>query len=286
MTPFLQSTGAQNIIDAYINAGGFNQTMANDDIRNPIFDIRTEQEKAGTLKSTDLYPNPQLDFSAEDEIVDPCQEGYMLVDGICQPIETFGKSMYDEKQDREDRVEERPYYSSEEMSEMSDFDLINYLKDGWIKNHPLGYLQSKGDEFTVGGTIMHPLLNLAFGKSNEARRNFIIDELTKRGFYSGKNEDDKSTFNINPLLFQENVDDAVKNIITVQDQPTTITGQEKGQGTKPSDDSSYLLKTNREGKRERDEKAYQQALQQNIINTVKSPTSKYSKKLGGFYGGR
>ena len=45
------------------------------------------------------------------------------------------------------------------------------------------------------------------------------------------------------------------------------------------------MKTDQD-KRERDEKAYQQALQQNIINTVKSPTSKYSKKLGGFYGGR
>ena len=42
-TPFMQGTSAQSIINNYLNSGGFNQTIDNDSIRNPIFDLRTEQ---------------------------------------------------------------------------------------------------------------------------------------------------------------------------------------------------------------------------------------------------
>lgn len=106
-TPFMQGTKAQSIIDGYLNDGGYSQTQPEIDLnsagnfRNPIFDLRTEQESAGTLTPEDLYPNPQLDFSVTDPEtpVDPCPEGFMLVDGICQPIETFGQSMYDENRD-------------------------------------------------------------------------------------------------------------------------------------------------------------------------------------------
>ena len=90
-TPFMQGTSAQSIINNYLDSGGFNQTIANDSIRNPIFDLRTEQN----LPADALYPNPLIDFSVtEDEVVDPCPEGYQLIDGVCQPMEQFGQSLY------------------------------------------------------------------------------------------------------------------------------------------------------------------------------------------------
>ena len=191
----MQSTGAQNIIDSYINSGGYNQKIANDDIRNPFFDIRTEQEKAGTLKSTDLYPNPQIDYSVPDTTPDPCQEGYMLVDGVCQPIETFGRSAYDEQRsDNNNDVEERPYYSIDEMKDLSDEDLINYLKDGWLKNSPLGFLDSKGSQVTLGGQFMPWQFGLIGGKQNQMRRDAMDIELRRRGYFTGQYDD-----NYNPI---------------------------------------------------------------------------------------
>ena len=190
-TPFMQSTGAQNIIDSYIDSGGFNQTIANDATRNPLFDLRTEQG----LPADALYPNPQIDFSVqEDEIVDPCQEGYMLVDGICQPIEQFGQSSYDEKQDRDDRdEEERDYFSIEEMNGLEDYELLKYLDDGWLKGDP--YKKTKGANFT-----MPSFLGAIFNKQNEMRRNFIIDELTRRGYNIGADDKGNQQFNVGNAL--------------------------------------------------------------------------------------
>ena len=112
-TPFMQSTEAQNIISNYLG-GGYNTTSTTP-FRNPIFDIRTQQEAAGTLDPSALYPNPQIDDSVQEDVtVDHCPPGYQLIDGVCQPMEQFGQSMYDEKRDRDDRdEEERDYYSIE-----------------------------------------------------------------------------------------------------------------------------------------------------------------------------
>ena len=130
-TPFMQSTKAQNIIDQYLNT-----TTPQPDInsagnfRNPFFDLRTEQG----LSDDALYPNPQMDFSVqEDEIVDPCQEGFMLVDGVCQPIETFGQSLYQEDNDNKDS-EPREYYSIEDMKEMGDYDFLAELGYNFTNN--------------------------------------------------------------------------------------------------------------------------------------------------------
>ena len=73
-TPFMQSSEAQNIISNYLGGGYAASPNVNTAgvYRNPIFDLRTEQEKAGTLDPTALYPNPQLDFSVP---VDPCPLG-------------------------------------------------------------------------------------------------------------------------------------------------------------------------------------------------------------------
>jgi len=178
MTSFMQSTEAQSIIDNYLtnptpkqNTGVF---------RNPLFDLRTEQG----LPADALYPNPQIDFSAEDTPTDPCPEGYMLVDGVCQPIEQFGQSSYQENDDRED-PEERKYMSIEDMKNASDEELLEYMTSGFLKNSPLGYLPSKGTEVTMSNMFMPSQFKLLFGKQNEMRKNFIKDELTRRGYFTG-----------------------------------------------------------------------------------------------------
>ena len=188
-TPFMQGTEAQKVINDYL--GGKLETKPNVNtagkFRNPKYDIRTEQEKAGTLDPSADFPNPQLDFSVPDTPVDPCKEGFMLVDGICQPIETFGQSQYDKQRD-DKNVEERPYMSIEEMTNASDYELLKYLDDGWLK----------GDKFnaTIGGTLMPPAFMLPFGGQNKMRRDFIIDELTKRGYATGVNDKGQNTFNL------------------------------------------------------------------------------------------
>ena len=187
-TPFMQSTEAQNIISNYL--GGGYDTTSTTPFRNPHFDLRTEQEAAGTLDPSALYPNSQIDFSVQEDVtVDPCPPGYQLIDGVCQPIEQFGKSLYDEKQDRDDRdEEERDYFSIEEMKNLGDYELLKYLDDGWLK----------GDKFnsTIGGNWMPIQFGIPFGKQNQMRRNFIIDELTRRGYNIGADDKGNQQFNV------------------------------------------------------------------------------------------
>ena len=233
-TPFMQSTGAQNIIDSYIDSGGFNQTIANDATRNPLFDLRTEQG----LPADALYPNPQIDFSVqEDEIVDPCQEGYMLVDGICQPIEQFGQSSYDEKQDRDDRdEEERDYFSIEEMKGLEDYELLKYLDDGWLKGDP--YKKTIGANFT-----MPSFLGAIFNKQNEMRRNFIIDELTRRGYNIGADDKGNQQFNVGNAFGLISNAEAANKIMTGDQQfiPEEINYQiqQKNERDRSSDNENY-----------------------------------------------
>ena len=211
-TPFMQSTEAQNIISNYL--GGGYDTTSTTPFRNPHFDLRTEQEAAGTLDPSALYPNPQIDFSVqEDEIVDPCPPGYQLIDGVCQPIEQFGKSLYDEKQDRDDRdEEERDYFSIEEMKNLGDYELLKYLDDGWLK----------GDKFnsTIGGNWMPIQFGIPFGKQNQMRRNFIIDELTRRGYNIGADDKGNQQFNVGNAFGLISNAEAANKIMTGDQQFT------------------------------------------------------------------
>ena len=79
----------QAIIDAY-RAGELASTAPQ---YNPIYDIRTEQIKAGELPPGSRFPNPQLDTTPTEEtpedVFDPCPPGYQLVDGVCQPDTMF-----------------------------------------------------------------------------------------------------------------------------------------------------------------------------------------------------
>ena len=197
-TPFMQSSEAQNIISNYLGGNYAASPNVNKAgvYRNPIFDLRTEQETAGTLDPSALYPNPQMDFSVQEDVtVDPCPPGYQLIDGVCQPIETFGQSSYDPSGRTDNDPEERPYMSIEDMENASDEELLDYLKSGFLKNSLLGYLPSKGTEVTLGMGKLPPLFQLAFGGQNEMRKNFILSELMKRGYFTG-NFDDKN----NPIF--------------------------------------------------------------------------------------
>ena len=61
-TPFMQSSEAQNIISNYLGGGYAASPNVNTAgvYRNPIFDLRTEQEKAGTLDPSALYPKSYM----------------------------------------------------------------------------------------------------------------------------------------------------------------------------------------------------------------------------------
>ena len=189
-TPFMQSTKAQNIIDQYLNT-----TTPQPDInsagnfRNPFFDLRTEQG----LSDDALYPNPQMDFSVqEDEIVDPCQEGFMLVDGVCQPIETFGQSLYQEDNDNKDS-EPREYYSIEDMKEMGDYDFLNYLTGAGA------YMKGKDGMYTLNNPMMSTLgigLNLFGLNSSDIRNKFMKKKLAELGYNFTNNKQGEPVYNL------------------------------------------------------------------------------------------
>lgn len=183
-SPFMQSTQAQSIIDNYLTNPTSTQTTGA--FRNPQFDLRTEQG----LPADALYPDPLLDFSVEDAPVDPCPVGYQLIDGVCQPIEQFGQSVYQEDDGRED-PEERPYMSIEDMKNATDEDLLDYLTSGFLGNSPLGYLPSKGSQVTMKDGFMPPQFKLLFGGQDKLRRDFIMSELMKRGYFTGQFDKNK-----------------------------------------------------------------------------------------------
>ena len=207
-TPFMQGTEAQSVISDYL--GGKLNTKPNVNsagkFRNPLYDLRTVQEGLGELDPSADFPNPQLDFSAEDAPVDPCPEGYMLVDGVCQPVEQFGQSAYDEQRD-DNNAEERPYYSIDAMKDLSDEELLDYLTSGYLGNSLLGYLPSKGSQVTFKGTMPN-MLSLGLGalglNDSALREEFILSELMKRGYFTGNFDKNK-----NPIF-----DIANKNVNT------------------------------------------------------------------------
>ena len=224
-TPFMQGTEAQSVISDYLGGKLNPKTNVNSagNFRNPLYDLRTEQENAGTLDPSALYPNPIIDFTPEEEVIDPCQEGFMLVDGICQPIETFGQSLYDENRDDRKDPEERPYMNIKDMQNASDEELIDYLKSGWLKNSALGYLPSKGGDVTLSsGMFGMPAIGQAmFGNQNDLRRRTMLDELQNRGYFTGNfDKKDEPIFNI---LNQPNLN---TNTGGIESQlPANIVGQ-------------------------------------------------------------
>ena len=213
-TPFMQGSKAQSIIDQYLNT-----TTPQPDInsagnfRNPFFDLRTEQG----LSDDALYPNPQMDFSVqEDEIVDPCQEGFMLVDGVCQPIETFGQSLYQEDNDNKDS-EPREYYSIEDMKEMGDYDFLNYLTGAGA------YMKGKDGMYTLNNPMMSTLgigLNLFGLNSSDIRNKFMKKKLAELGYNFTNNKQGEPVYNLTTPMGIINNAQSANSLLTGNQQFT------------------------------------------------------------------
>ena len=173
---FMQSEKAQQIIADYLD-----KPYQTPPAINPIFDLREEGQMFPPL-------NPPVQT---DPVVDPCPPGYQLIDGVCQPIDQFGGDMPNEVTGGGgDEVEERPYFSIDEMRDLSDDDLIDYLSSGFLTNSGmLGYLPSRGGQVTFKDTLPNlgaTLLQFPFGNQNQLRKDAMENELMRRGFFTGQ----------------------------------------------------------------------------------------------------
>ena len=173
---FMQSEKAQQIIADYLD-----KPYQTPPAINPIFDLREEGQMFPPL-------NPPVQT---DPVVDPCPPGYQLIDGVCQPIDQFGGDMPNEVTGGgDDEVEDRPYFSIDEMRDLSDDDLIDYLSSGFLTNSGmLGYLPSRGGQVTFKdgfGGIQGSLLQLPFGNQSALRKDAMENELMRRGFFTGQ----------------------------------------------------------------------------------------------------
>ena len=173
---FMQSQKAQQIIADYLD-----KPYQTPPAINPIFDLREEGQMFPPL-------NPPVQT---DPVVDPCPPGYQLIDGVCQPIDQFGGDMPNEVTGGgDDEVEDRPYFSIDEMRDLSDDDLIDYLSSGFLTNSGmLGYLPSRGGQVTFKdgfGGIQGSLLQLPFGNQSALRKDAMENELMRRGFFTGQ----------------------------------------------------------------------------------------------------
>ena len=196
MIDFMNTDKAKGIIDQYLTKGVY---TAPPDI-NPVYDVREPGQEFPPL-------NPPINVTPDAD--DPCPQGYMLVDGVCQPISDFGGSSVVEEVSGggDDDMEERPYMSIEDMKSATDEKLLEYLTSGFLKNSPLGFLPSKGTEVTLGMGTLPPLFQLAFGGQNEMRKNFILGELANRGYFTGNFDNNNNpifdignkNINTNPL---------------------------------------------------------------------------------------
>mgnify|MGYP003134513580 CR=1 FL=1 len=307
-TPFMQGSQAQTIINDYLG-GKMNATPNVNKAgmwRNPIFDIRTEQEKAGTLDPTALYPNPQIDFSVEDDPVDPCPPGYQLIDGVCQPIEEFGKSLYDEGNGNDNQGDTRS--ESQKILDEYKKDLdIPWSAERYIDKYQIGededgnpiydFDEKKGRPFGLFG-----FADMLFGGGKNRKQKFnqamntLIDQ-TKSRFYDdnpfafGKQSGDLFTM-YTPQNYLNQVGDVVVGGST--DPAKTIKGStvnellgSVGQGTL----GTQQVNTGRQGTEvsrnlgsllqddgKRDDTAYQAAIAKNIARNLSNRDATTGKK--------
>nr|BAR17982.1 hypothetical protein [uncultured Mediterranean phage uvMED] len=174
--PFMQSATAQDIISNYIN-----KPYEKPPAINPIFDLREPGQEFPPL-------NPPVQT---DPVVDPCPPGYQLIDGVCQPIDQFGGDMT-ENTVGEGFEDDRPYFSIDAMRDLSNEDLLDYLKSGFLSNSPIGFLPSRGNLVTLKDSLpslQGSLLQLPFGNQSELRKKAMENELMRRGYFSGQYDD-------------------------------------------------------------------------------------------------
>lgn len=91
-TPFMQSKTYQDVIQNRINTPTTYNTNSAGNFRNPLFDLRTQQELAGELDPTAIYPNPLLNTAVtqettpDDPYACPIGQTYDPVLGQCVPM--------------------------------------------------------------------------------------------------------------------------------------------------------------------------------------------------------
>ena len=102
MSGFMQSDTAKSVIENRLNKPTVYNTNSAGVFRNPIFDLRTQQELAGELDPTAFYPNPLLpttptseESTPDDEYACPIGETYDPVLARCVPMETNSGSSGD-----------------------------------------------------------------------------------------------------------------------------------------------------------------------------------------------
>ena len=207
-TPFFQGTEAQKVIDSFLGSG-VNATTpmspadmnANNVFRNPY------SPEGFYANDTDMYPVDSYKPPVNDsEGVPNCEEGYVYDEVLksCRFV-GFSEPAQEQNRDRGD-IQERPYMSIEDMKNASDEDLLDYMTSGFLKNSPLGYLPSKGTEVTMSNMFMPSQFQLLFGNQNEMRKNFIKDELTRRGYFTGNfDKNNKAIFDIGNKNVNTNV---------------------------------------------------------------------------------
>lgn len=320
-TPFMQGSEAQSVISDYLG-GKLNSTPnvnSAGKFRNPLYDLRTVQEGLGELDPSADFPNPQLDFSVPDTPVDPCPEGFMLVDGICQPVEQFGQSVYQEDDDDNDAVVDTRTESEKMYDKMKKDTSVPFGANRELEKYSVGFDENGNEIFEYKKKPFTPTLFGLFDTitgGNARREKKYNDAMstilgqTQSDFYP----------NANPFAFgnqvgnqftkfsDQNYLDRVQNeIVQGSNQGASMgdllgsVGQgsapinQSGQGTQTSDDSNYMVQDN--GKR--DESAYEAAIAKNIARNLSnrdsttgekkstaSTGSGFSKSLGGFYKGR
>jgi hypothetical protein len=202
-TPFFQGTEATNIINGYLDQNvNANTPMAQPDM-NQYGVFRNPYSPEGFYANeTDQYPVEFVPPVTDEEGIPACPEGYIYDEvmkacryvGFSEPNQDNGKTF------EEERAEERPYMSIEDMKNASNKDLLDYMKTGYLSNSMLGYLPSKGDLVTLKNTFPTTLgigLNLLGIVDPDMRKNAMIAELSNRGYFTGDfNDKGQEVFDI------------------------------------------------------------------------------------------
>ena len=217
-TPFMQGTEAQSVISDYLG-GKLNSTPnvnSAGKFRNPLYDLRTVQEGLGELDPSADFPNPQLDFSVPDTPVDPCPEGFMLVDGICQPVEQFGQSVYDEQRDDDPDAPPREYYSIDDMKKMDDYEFLNYLTGAGA------YMTGKDGQYTLNNPMNFGMfgsgLKLLGLDSSDIRNKFMQEKLAELNYNFTNNKQGEPVYNLTKPMGIINNAEAANQLMTGNQQ--------------------------------------------------------------------
>ena len=189
-TPFMQGTDAQSVINNYLGQNVSASTPMSPMDLNPHERFRNPYSPEGFYANeTDMYPAPTYTAPVIDnEGIPTCQAGYVYDEILKQCVHVGYGEPTQESGRTEDDPEERPYMSIEDMKNADDYELLKYLDTGWLK----------GNKFnsTIGGKFLPLQFQLPFGSQNKMRRDFIINELTKRGYDTGVNDKGQNTFNL------------------------------------------------------------------------------------------